>query len=371
MRLTSLLLLVPLYASHVQAGSQLWETSTVMPEGSENAMWKRAVSIVASDDPYNNAGTRRWPEKTITYAFSNKEAEQKLGRILEDAKKLWNQLKVNGFDYKEVDLRKCRAGRSECMLIHYNNDGKLRTTVGLQALDTNFEGPYMHLSDRLDVGNLDVVVNVAHELGHAWGLWHEHQARIWWGHSENDGNWDGFLAGDIFKTADYHCENLEDYEQALGKMAEKEGLESKEELSVSQVEELCRNHKTAKACSFSALDWMPLPKHGMKPDDEFDPTSLMLYPSGAGGKGEVIFGDDGKEPEDKRLAVLTYPDGKRMPIKYGPAGMDIEKLLYLYGTDYRGTSLLHNDDSSKFKGLLKKMRSKLSLRAGNTEQGMC
>lgn len=342
-----------------------------MTEGSDTAVLKRAVSIFPSDDPHDNAGVHRWPEKTITYAFNTKTDEEKLERAFEDAKKLWNQLKVNGFDYKKLDIRKCRSRRSECMVIYYNDYGKHITSLGIRPLDSTFEGPYMHLSDMFGVGNLDLVVNTAHELGHAWGLWHEHQARKWWGQSDAFEHWGEYLEGTIFMTADYHCENLKDYEEALERMAKKEGLNSKEELSVSQVKQLCSHQKTAKDNDFSGLEWMPLRANGMDPDKVFDPTSLMLYPSGAGGKGEVIPGEDGKEPEDNRLPVLTYPDGKRMPIKYGPAGMDIEKLLKLYGTNYRGTSMLHNDESSKFKGLLKKMRSKLSLRAGDTEQGMC
>jgi hypothetical protein len=342
-----------------------------MPKGRENALLKRAVSVVASDDPGDNAGVHRWPEKTITYAFSTTAAEEKLDRIIEDAKKLWNQLKVNGFDYKKLDMKKCKARRSECLVIYYNDQGKLSTTVALRPLDKTFEGPYMHLSDKVDVGNLDAVINAAHELGHAWGLWHEHQARKWWGQSDIDEGWGGYLDGNIFMTEDYHCDRLKDYEEALERMAKGKGLKSKEELSESQVKELCRNQDTAKDYDFTGLEWMPLRQNGMDPDPEFDPDSLMLYPSGAGAKGEVIPGGDGKDPEDKRLAVLTYPGGKPMPSKKGPSGMDIEKLLKLYGTNYRGTSRLHNDDSSMLKGLLKKVRSKWSLRAGDTEKGMC
>ncbi|SPJ71073.1 uncharacterized protein FTOL_00801 [Fusarium torulosum] len=149
MHLTSLLFMVPLHASLARAGSQLWETSAAMPKGSENALLKRAVSIVASDDPDGNAGVHRWPEKTITYAFSTTAAEEKLDRIVEDVEKLWNQLKINGFDYKKLDMKKCKARRRECLVIYYNDHGKLSTTV-------------------------DAVINAAHELGHAWGLWHEH-----------------------------------------------------------------------------------------------------------------------------------------------------------------------------------------------------
>ncbi|SPJ71072.1 uncharacterized protein FTOL_00800 [Fusarium torulosum] len=162
-------------------------------------------------------------------------------------------------------------------------------------------------------------------------------------------------------TEDYHCESLKDYEEALETMAKGKGLKSKKELSESQVKELCRNQDTAEEYDFTGLEWMPLRKNGMDPDPEFDLESLMLYPSGG----------DGKDPEDKRPAVLMYPGEKPMPIKKGSSGMDIKKLLKLYGINYRGTSRLHNDNNNKFKGLLKKVRSKWSLRAGDTEKGTC
>ncbi|KAH7240705.1 uncharacterized protein BKA55DRAFT_518055 [Fusarium redolens] len=364
-------LIIPLLASYVQAGSQLWEISPATSKASHGAASKRAVSIWPSDDPHDNAGVRRWPEKTVTYAFSTTEAETKLEKILEGAKKLWNQLNVKGFKYEKLELKKCKARRSECMIIYYNNEGKLLTSVGLQPLDDTFKGPYMHLSDRLDVGNLNPVVNAAHELGHAWGLWHEHQARKWWGQSDIDEFWGGTLIGEKFMTADYHPENLKDYEVALEKMAEAEGLKSKEELTQEQVNMLVRDQNTAKNYGFTGVEWMPLQDAGMQADATFDKDSLMLYPSGAGGKGEVIFGADIKDFEDKRLSILTYPDGELMPIKKAPSGQDIDRLVMIYGTDYRGVSRLHNDKSSKFKGLLKKMRSSMSLRAGDTEQGMC
>jgi ribosomal protein L30/L7E len=97
----------------------------------------------------------------------------------------------------------------------------------------------------------------------------------------------------------------------------------------------------------------------------------MLYPSGATAKGEIIPSGDGKDPKDKRRTVLTYPGGKPIPIKKRPSGMDIKKLLKLYGINYRGTNRLYNDDSSNFKGLLKKVRRKWLLRAGDTEKGIC
>ncbi|EWY85782.1 hypothetical protein FOYG_12888 [Fusarium oxysporum NRRL 32931] len=371
MRLVSLLLMIQSLVSYVQAGSPLWEISLATSKTSHGAVLKRAVSIWPSDDPHDNAGMRRWPEKTVTYAFSTTDAEKKLDRILEEAKKLWNKLNVEGFKYKKLELKKCKARRSECMIIYYNNDGKLLTSVGLPPLDNNFEGPYMHLSDKEDVGNLNPVVNVAHELGHAWGLWHEHQARKWWGQSGIDEFWGGTLDGEKFMTADYHPERLKDYEVALEKMAEAEGLKSTEELTQEQINMLVRDQDKAKEYGFTAAEWMPLRPAGMQADDIFDRNSLMLYPSGAGGKGKVIFGADGKVAEDKRLPILTYPNGERMPVKKMPTGEDIARLVMIYGSNYRGVSRLHNDKSSKLKGLLKKVRSSMSLKAGDTEKDMC
>ncbi|KAF5614763.1 zinc-dependent metalloprotease [Fusarium sp. NRRL 52700] len=369
MHLSSLSILLPLLVSCAQAGSHFWEASHATPERTDGVLSKRAVSIKASDKS-DNAGAHRWPEKTISYAYSTDEAEEKLEAIFEDAKGLWNQLIVNGFKYKKLKLSKCKARRSECLMIHYNDQDKLRTTVGLRPLDEDFEGPSMHLSDKLDVGNLNRASNAAHELGNAWGLWHEHQVPEWWGQSTADEYWGGFLTGTELMTGDYHCENLKDYEEALDRMAEDQGLNSREELPKTEVNKLCRLQATAEKYRFNALDWVPSWKGGMDRDKRFDRNSLMLYPSGAGGKVEVIFGATNEDYKDERLPVLTFPGGERIPTRERPTGQDIEKLIWLYGTDYVGVSRLHNDGSSMFKGLIKKLR-KTSLRAGHTEQGMC
>ncbi|KAF5980153.1 zinc-dependent metalloprotease [Fusarium bulbicola] len=142
-------------------------------------------------------------------------------------------------------------------------------------------------------------------------------------------------------------------------------------LTQEQIDFLIRDQKTAKEYGFTAVEWMPLKPAGMDADDIFDRNSLMLYPSGAGGKGEVIFDSNGNVVEDKRLPILTYPNGERIPVKKTPTGEDVAKLLKRYGENYRGVSRLHNDKGSRFKGLIKKMRSSMSLRAGDTEGDRC
>ncbi|KAF5970875.1 zinc-dependent metalloprotease [Fusarium coicis] len=354
MRLCSLFHLLLLFVCCAQAGSQLWEASHATLKRTNCALLKRAVSLKASDND-DNAGAYRWPKKTISYAYRNDEAEDKLKTIFEDAKSLWNQLIVKGFKYEKLSRSECRARRKECLLIHYNDQGVLSTTVGLRPLDEDFEGPNMHLSDKRDVGNLKELA-MQHMSLDMLGVC---------GMSTKCQN------GTDLMTGDYHCENLKDYEEALDKMAEDLGLQSREELPEIEVNKLCRLQGTAENYRFSAFDWVPSWKGGMDPDDTFDKRSLMLYPSGAGGKGDVIFGDTSDDVEDGRLPVMIFPDGKLIPTRGRPSDQDIEKLIWLYGTDYVGESRLHIDSSSRFKGLVKRIRSTMSLRAGHTAQGMC
>jgi hypothetical protein len=362
------LYVIPMLASHVQAGSRVWEIPATTAKSSSSVIMERAVVIKPYGDPNDNAGMRCWPEKTLTYAFENEEVEEKLDRLFEAGKRIWNQLTDKGFQYKKIKAKKCSAHRSDCLMVRYNDLGLLRTTVGLPSVEGNYVGPTMHLSDLVEVGNLDAAVNAAHEIGHAWGLWHEHQVKNYWSKDADQGG--EFWNGDTWMFADYHPENLKDWEQALESMARAKGLASSEDLTKQDRDSLALSQDTAKEHGFSGIDWMPIRMGSFEFDKVPDKDSLMLYPSGCGAKGEVIRKDDNTF-EDGRLPVLTYPDGKRMPLKKRPSGRDIEALEKLYESEYRGVSRLHMDKSSKFKGLFKKMRSTMSLRAGDTEQGMC
>ncbi|KAF5677568.1 zinc-dependent metalloprotease [Fusarium heterosporum] len=361
MRLTHIVANLALLAGFVKAGSRLWEVNptTITPDA--ESFDKRAISIKPSD---SNAGVRRWPDKTITYAYVDKEAEQKLSVILQGAMTIWQDLDQHGFLYDKIEMKACKRRRTECLVIHYNDQGRLRTTVGIQVVEKGnpYVGPTMHLSDREDVGNLNANINAAHELGHAWGLYHEHQNDKLWGLSDLTNNPAPYLlTGDTFATEDYHCDNLKGYEDAHAKMqtAREEGKET------APLTSLCYYSSVAQRYDFDAVDWMPQDSGEMSWDGTFDPDSLMLYPSGAGGKGDAAPG------RDNRLPILTYPDGKRIPLRRGPSTGDTKKLIELYGSQYVPDTELLNDKSSTMKNRFNKLRNALSRKGGDTKDGVC
>ncbi|TVY65481.1 hypothetical protein Focb16_v016439 [Fusarium oxysporum f. sp. cubense] len=371
MHTTFLFFTAALLASLVKAGSPVWEISTASHNILDNDLVKRAVSINPQHDYRDSSRTRLWPDKKITYAFADDEAKEKLEGQFRRAVNIWGTLSANGFKYEAVTPRKCRSHRSECLLIHYNDQGTFRSSIGIPAVNRRqgAEGPTMHLSDKIEVGNLDTAINTAHEIGHVWGLGHEHQVKEWWGQSDSDEKWIEYLTGEDLMTEDYHCENLQDYEAAKAKLEEANA--SKEDKDKDTLEGLCRIGSIAKKYGFSAMDWVPLPGLGFQHDDKFDEASLMLYPSGAGGKGRVNLNAEDPKDRDQRLPILTFPGGERIPLRECPSSGDIGKLLEIYGTDYVGTSKLLNDKDSKFRGLFNKIRGKSSKRAGDTEAGIC
>ncbi|KAM0350175.1 hypothetical protein ACHAPU_003340 [Fusarium lateritium] len=363
MKLTHTVTALALLTRLVEAGSRLWEVNPTAIALTAKSLDKRAISIKPSD---SNAGIRRWPDKTITYAYADQEAQEKLTMIFEGARNIWQSLEINGFSYSKVDLKACKRKRTECLVIHYNDQGRLRTTVGIQVVERgdSYVGPTMHLSDKENVGNLNANINAAHELGHAWGLYHEHQNDKLWGLSDIhmiDNPAPYLLSGETFETKDYHCENLKGYEEAHERMktAKEQGEEA------APLEWLCYHQSVARKYSFDALDWMPLDSSGKSWSGAYDPDSLMLYPSGAGGKGDAAPG------RDDRLPILTYRDGERIPVRRGPSHGDIDKLIEIYGSKYVPDTELLGDKSSTKKNLFSRIHSKFSKKGGDTKDSGC
>lgn len=62
----------------------------------------------------------------------------------------------------------------------------------------------MTLNPSVDIGIEDSVANYAHEIGHAFGLLHEHQSPDVWGTDYGGtGQVDEFI---------FHCQNMDDYQ---------------------------------------------------------------------------------------------------------------------------------------------------------------
>ncbi|KAK7423416.1 hypothetical protein QQZ08_009094 [Neonectria magnoliae] len=164
----------------VSAGSRLWELPIHQLRGNATAHAKLAVSVI----PGTGAGDHRlWPDRTITYAFADSTASSRLKAMFFQGTKVWSRLKAYDFQYNLVSTSKCKNDRMNCLMVYYNTQGFLAFTVAkppATAGDPSYEGPTMYLSDSFAVGNRNPIINIAHEIGHAWGLYHEHQNfRLW------------------------------------------------------------------------------------------------------------------------------------------------------------------------------------------------
>ena len=339
---------VALVASPAHAGSHLWE-APLARRGSNGTMEieKRAISFQPSG---GKDGHYTWPDKKIKYCYADSVARDRLRGPLEQAMQTtWGLLLDYGFSYEEVSLSKCDKDRINHLKVHYNDRGKMSTSVGKQPVDEQWnrenpnnkvEGPTMHLSTLESIGMLDLVANVAHELGHAWGLYHEHQNPNFWVTNvedqfpEGDGPiWGSFYGDDpIFKPSAFNCKALTDYEDALARARE---LAAESEEYAGIVRTFCSSQAHASKVQFSAKDWLPM-SQGVPviADDQFDENSIMLYPSGAGGVRP------GNNP-DGRQNVLTRADGTLLPANVVPSPMDFERLRVLYEVNIANIKELH------------------------------
>ncbi|KAF3384738.1 hypothetical protein F1880_001712 [Penicillium rolfsii] len=233
---------------------------------SRESFGKRAYPIKPGSNDYE-----LWPNAQIIYCFDSATStadQTQLRSLIPQAFKKWLTAGLSAkFEMKEGKTSECTAdNRENYLLVSSNNANKLVTTLGYyHKLGTN---PTMtiDLSNGLAAGNpLD---NIAHELGHAWGLLHEHQRPSLWT-SQYGGN-----ARE--NTFVFNCENLKDYAAMVN--------------AGNDMNRLCHSFIAARGAkggvSFSAYNILP--------DDsgtdtgiagQVDWKSIMLYGSTAGGNG--------------------------------------------------------------------------------------
>lgn len=205
----------------------------------------------------------------------------------------------------------------------------MATSPGKIPAGLGVAGPTMTLTDDETMGMLDKVANYAHELGHAWGLHHEHQNPFFWERAY------GSQDGSIFGSNNFNCQNLKDYAAVQAKIQAKidddpSGLGSV--LYGGDFKLVCTSRAKAKSYQFSAWDYLPIPlSEVLVPSSsttEVDWDSLMLYPSGAGASGTAQAGGP-----DNRLQILTQPNGDPIAIHLNPSAGDVAGLQQLYAQE--------------------------------------
>lgn len=352
----------------VLGGSRLWEAKApnrragVVPAYNPHdapetlnataPLARRAMSI-------KNSGAvgadRIWPNKKMKYCFKDKD--DTIENLFELAKATWHALTEHGFSYEEVTCTD--SNRREVLMVHFNTDGRLASSLGIPPKNPKIEGPTMHLSNRAGIGQNDIKANVGHELGHAWGLHHEHQNPDWWKLSREhtgDPYWGGLRSTKPhFQTNQFFCENLSDYATALAKA--QAAARADPDKNGKDPENICKSMAVAADYDFSAMEWLPVPSSGhYKVSEGFDEDSLMMYPSQAGGRGNGA----------SRLIVMKYENGDEIPARLVPSDMDIQHLLTLYGSENSSPpGEPHGSKVSGVKGAWRKMRTKFH-RAGDT-----
>lgn len=142
------------------AGHSLWEVklkaSTLLPD--ERVFTTDEQSVL-------------WPDTTISYCFENKKAKSLLQKPGVQGMKLWYDagLPESRFKWVEASSKFCKKHRTDVLLIVYSDAKVLDTLLGKVFASANVAGPTMTISLAEDIGMLDPIANIAHEIGHAWG----------------------------------------------------------------------------------------------------------------------------------------------------------------------------------------------------------
>lgn len=283
---------------------------------------------------------RLWNQGNIPACFIHQDHETYLGPKVQEARALWRAAGLrDDKGWFKLDIRPpayCLTpeNRPNSLIIEWAGESvTLETTVGMGP---NLEptsghspeqivnmGPRMIISDHPLLCHRDLAANIAHELGHAWGLRHEHQNPHFWstGYSRQGTSSSKYAFGE----GSFFCQKLADYGQTMAKI---EASTYEQDFKEQQKRLVCKNQQAAQMWGFTASQWLPIEQDVITDSaKEPDWDSIMIYPS--------CSGSGGLENVKENAVALKGRDGKVIKFVKKPSKKDVEGLKILYGYDKR------------------------------------
>lgn len=206
-----------------------------------------------------------------------------------------------------------------------------------------YVGPTMELDENMNVAGLQPESIIAHEIGHVWGLVHEHQNPAFWPKRyQNNYQFDGKVFGEEFGSFD--CKAIIGYAEAEARArAEPNPFTGSADLEAASI---CDDFWQAVKYDFTGAQFLPWPNvvsedmtSMAQTADNVDWDSIMLYSSLHGGD-----------------MVLTKPGGDLIIPLGKPSELDVQGIQKLYGGTYAlGSLRLLNQPSNTLNAAFKKI----------------
>lgn len=228
---------------------------------------------------------QRWPDGVLRYTIEDEDKD--LAEVFEEAWLQWDERISVTKDKIDWDPN----GFHGDLLVVSRSEKETKTTVGYlvnphdeQKLKFNLNHPGGH-------GNS--ISNMIHEIGHALGLYHEHQRP------------------DADHNIKVKCSNLADYQDVKKRVGGRMG-------------QLCQDVLQAKRENFSAGDILPYPEQATwAAYGGFDWESIMMYCSEFGAKRKFL--------SEKKKRVMKKKDSNEAFVANNrPSGGDVECVNNLY-----------------------------------------
>ncbi|KAI9036199.1 uncharacterized protein KD926_002167 [Aspergillus affinis] len=319
--IVGLILLFSAFA-FVEAGHSLWEFSTDI---------KRGIPF-----DLNWSGTTTWPGGAVQYCWEGQATRQEFADHFRHALNLWHiaGLPAERFQFFEISLDDCLRDRRNSIMF-YKGPGSFEyaTTIGkyVGPVSDDLPGPMVFFNSEGEplggrAGSNTIPEKMAHEIGHIFGLFHEHQDPFFWSDDP------------LLKL---YCMNIEGYDQMVAGLTS-EQIWGEQGICVNQLAALDHGWNTV-AHFLPIVGLTHLVHPNVHPENsDLDWNSIMLYHSFAAAK----------QPVDGNKLTLRKARGGRywkIPIKRAPSLGDVQALIRLYdASERRALPRLYHDPRSEY-----------------------